>query len=611
MSAHPPSILEPRAAAGRCLLLPIGGGYGELIPGLASALFAHSRSGCVKLAVIPASFSSNAILISAEERQHNLHAAACRRQALEAALAAEAPPGARCTVLLLPICTRADAEDPRHLTHFAELDAVFLLGGDQAVAMQVLADTPLEAALCDLHRRGGVIAGASAGAGMQARTMLAGYTDGCDAPHPLEYGIAALWDGAAGRGLACGQAGVVIDQHFFQRGRLPRLLEAIVRADAPHIGVGIDAYTGLHMRGGRGAAGWEANCLDTVFGRHAVAVLDAASLGAADTVRYGEPRQTVSVRDVLVHLLAPGPYCYDLDARRHSLAPLPAPRMRQPLMPPTGAGLLLLSGSTGEVAGSSALQRRFLAGAAASPSTAPGAAPGAPWRLLVVALDEDAERTAEQCARGLAESLALPANPAGGKPPARAAAVELVCGSAALAAHLRPAAPCAGIVVVGGSQGATLPAHLAMLAPIWRAGAALWLAGAATSAAGCRLGGSLPAINESDAQQTAQRRAPRREAAGVHPGLGLLPLTIEPRVLEECRWGRLFALAGACPDQPALALGAGVTLAIDASGAQVLGQGSLFALDLRTATVRQGDNEAYVVANGLLDAYAPGEWVAL
>ena len=479
--------------------------------------------------------------------------------------------------MLVPICTRADAENERNLLLFGpDLNGAFLLGGDQAVAMQVLAGTPVEEALGDLHRRGGVIAGTSAGAAMQSRTMLAGYADDQDAPHPLEHGIITLWDGPQTRGLAFGQPGIIIDQHFFQRGRLARLLEAIVRPGAPRVGVGIDAYTGLHMDGEH---------LKNVFGCYAAAVLDAESLGAAQSMRYCGERRAVSVRNVLVHLLAPGPFSYDLAARRHSLADRPSqspPRRR--LAAPPGAGSLLLSGSGDELPSDPAVQRRFLS------------AMGAEGPLLVAALDAQHDQAAQQCAASLAQRTSR--------------RVELAHSYDCLAERLHSTGVYAGIVAAGDGEEME-PERLRALADAWGAGTALWLAGAVVSLAGRWRCGPLPPVQEHDPQQTARVRAPLQGATPLSRGLGLLPVAVEPRVLEECRWARLFALAYEQAAQPALALGAATTLAVTPQGTEVLGEGTVFALDLRRATLALGENSAYVVANGLLDAFAVGDEVTL
>ncbi len=295
----------------------MGGGYAEVLPGFARALFARARTTRVCVTVVPASFASNALAIPLKERDQHLAGAERRRQMIALALQAAAPAGVTCDVALAPIFVRDDAKAEANLRFFGpDTDAVFLLGGDQAVAMRVLQGTPVEAALEAIYRGGGIIGGTSAGAAVQARIMLAGFQPGYSVHNSLHAGATAVWDSNEERGLACGAGDVIFDQHFFQRGRLGRLLEAMTAPGAPSVGVGIDAYTGLQVH----ADGH----MDGVFGCYSVAVLDAESYAAAENARWGGPHNSISLRNVLVHLLAPGGSSYDRQARRHSLAAAPA-----------------------------------------------------------------------------------------------------------------------------------------------------------------------------------------------------------------------------------------------------------------------------------------------
>jgi cyanophycinase len=539
------------------LLLPMGGGYAEVLPGVAHTLFERAPGNCAHVTVVPASFSTDARAIAGRERGQNLADAERRRQAIEASLQAAAPEGRTCRVRLAPIFVRKDAEDWANLRFFGrEVDAVFLLGGDQAVAMGVLHGTPVERALRNLYRRGGIIAGTSAGAGMQSRTMLAGFRERYNVHNSLHVGATAVWNQAEARGLAFGVRGAIFDQHFFQRGRLGRLLEAITQPGAPGLGVGIDAYTGVRVHGGAE--------LRDVFGLYSVAVLDAATYDAANagTPRPGgvggarpHPRGrrqgTVSARNVLLHLLGPGSYRYDLHSRRHSLAPLPQPttlgsRQFDGLKLPPGAGPLFLCGG--------------IDGGDDSPARRSDAA----WQQFAA------------CG-GLEQGAAVIAP--------EAAAVDAVV--------------------------------LAQARQAWLDGAPVWLEGAAAAQAGAHFCvGAAPqtlgdpeTLTADEAAQIAAERALLRGNVAVGKGLALLPAAFEPRVLENSAWGRLTALAYAHPEQPAFALGANTTLILTEEGAQAWGSEAVIALDLRAATLAEGENGALVVANALLDVFAPGECV--
>ncbi len=590
-----PLPAQAQPAAGGGLLVPVGGGYSDVYPGIVAAMLDRAQNRQVRITVVPASYSSNAERISAGERTQNLQDAERRRVEIEAACGRAAPAGVTCTAEIAPIFVRADAEDVRNLRYFESgVTAVFLLGGDQAIAMQVLAGTPVEKALAALYDRGGVVAGTSAGGGMQSRAMIAGYSPNFAAANSLHNGAALLWqDGKhseAQRGLDFGAADVIFDQHFFQRGRLGRLLEAIVRPAAPHVGAGIDAYTGLRVESGQVLTG--------VFGLYTVAVLDAATLDAAGSVQYvGEPR-ALSLRNVLVHLLAPGEYSFDLAQRRHSLAPPPQTVARSfaGLALPAGAGPLLIAGG-GNQAGQDAIYDRF------AQEIEPRRGP-----LLVVAAgfpnDKPAQRAAEKLADNLVEKY-TGSSAAGGAPLAVTTQVLSSKGENTLVLD----EPYAAIVVLGRDQSLLDPSRLQAVRAAWLAGTPLLLDGAAAAIAGQVFSRHGPPAEEGDAAEIDAQRSFLAGRTVIVPGLDLLPVTIEPQVLESNRWGRLFSLAYTHSRLPAFAVGSDTALLVSTSGAAVLGDGAVIALDLRRATRALGSNQAYVVANGLLDVFAPGEQV--
>jgi hypothetical protein len=90
-------------------------------------------------------------------------------------------------------------------------------------------------------------------------------------------------------------------------------------------------------------------------------------------------------------------------------------------------------------------------------------------------------------------------------------------------------------------------------------------------------------------------------------GLGLLPITVESRLMLGNRWGRLFSLAYNHPGYVAVGLNQGAALEINQDGAKVIGDRTVITLDLRSAVLDSGQNQAFVIANGLLDVFAPGE----
>ncbi|MFN8469943.1 MAG: cyanophycinase [Caldilineaceae bacterium] len=532
------------------LLMPMGGGYAEVLQGFAEALFIRADGTNVRVTVVPASFGSNPFAISESERAQHMACAERRRQMIESALRAAAPKGMTCDVALAPIFVRGEAQDEANLRYFgSEVDAVFLLGGDQAVAMRVLQGTAVEAAIDAIYRRSGIIAGTSAGAGMQALAMLAGFQPGYSMQNSLHVGAAAVWNSDAERGLACGTPGVIFDQHFFQRGRLGRLLEAMTQAGAPGVGVGIDAYTGLQVH--------EDGDMGAVYGCYSVAVLDAESCGAAAHACRGDSRDSISVRNVLVHLLAPGGSSYDLQTRSHSLAPsphLPETRRFDGLVLPPGAGPLFLCGSMD-------IGRRAHAEA---------------WHQF-----------------------------------------ETMCANWAGSAIRAEALLGTKTALIADIPEEVSDQKLAIGREAWLHGTPLWLEGAYAAAAGThRCTGVAPQttrdpedLSAQEAAKIAARRALVVGNVALEDGCGLLAANFEPCVVEHGAWGRLFALAYEHHEQPAFGLGANTALVLTAGGAKVIGEEAVVALDLRTAARDLGSNGAYVVANGLLDVFVEGETV--
>lgn len=188
--------------------------------------------------------------------------------------------------------SRDEAFDTDHVALIDSAAGIFFSGGDQQRIADMIRGTPLETRLQRLHARGGVIAGTSAGASMMGATMMVG------GPSERSHRIGEL-KMTAGLGLI---HGVVIDQHFAERGRIGRLLGAIA-AHPEDIGIGIDEDTAIVVEGG---------CF-TVIGAGGVTIVDAS--GASLPRASGDPAsRTLSIRDVRLHLLSAGD-TFDLAGR--------------------------------------------------------------------------------------------------------------------------------------------------------------------------------------------------------------------------------------------------------------------------------------------------------
>ncbi len=111
---------------------------------------------------------------------------------------------------------------------------IFFVGGDQLRISSILGGTEVHRVVKTAYREGRVIAGTSAGASMMSEIMV---VEGKDEEAPRKCTLKM----APGMGFL---AGVIIDQHFNQRGRIGRLLAAV--AQNPNVmGIGIDEDTAM------------------------------------------------------------------------------------------------------------------------------------------------------------------------------------------------------------------------------------------------------------------------------------------------------------------------------------------------------------------------------
>jgi cyanophycinase len=169
-----------------------------------------------------------------------------------------------------------DLSDPKAAVALVkEASLVWMPGGDQAELMKALEKTGVPEAIRERHRAGAVVGGTSAGAAALSKVMIAGYA-GRDSEKPqLAEGL-GVWPEA------------IVDQHFVARGRMTRLLAAVL--EKPDlVGVGVDESTAAVVSGGE----------VEVVGKGTVTIIDAR--GAKR--EKGEP---AAATDVKVHVLKAG-----------------------------------------------------------------------------------------------------------------------------------------------------------------------------------------------------------------------------------------------------------------------------------------------------------------
>jgi cyanophycinase len=191
---------------------------------------------------------------------------------------------------------RADADSDEAAKVLEDATGVFISGGDQSRLRTLVGSRSNDILRDRLHgAQGLVIAGTSAGATAMGRTMILG-GEGPD------VSAAAVRTGP-GLGLI---PKVLIDMHFGERGRLPRLLSAVA-LDPDYLGVGIDENTGILVEG---------NSFE-VLGRGVVTVADAEHATVVHAAGDDDPITLFGVR---LHLLPLG-CIFNTETREATIGP--------------------------------------------------------------------------------------------------------------------------------------------------------------------------------------------------------------------------------------------------------------------------------------------------
>jgi cyanophycinase len=195
----------------------------------------------------------------------------------------------------LEVSTRGDAREKRVYSVLDDASAVFFTGGDQLRITSQIGDTPVFNRIREIYRKGGVIAGTSAGASAVCGTMLAG---GVDRTSPRLKDSITL---APGLGFI---EDVIIDQHFAERGRMGRLLGAVSQ-NPKTLGLGIDENTAIVIDRDESFYVVGAGAVYAVYGRYI----------SYSNVTETETEKTLAVYDLKLHVLTEGD-SFDLKTRR-------------------------------------------------------------------------------------------------------------------------------------------------------------------------------------------------------------------------------------------------------------------------------------------------------
>lgn len=196
-------------------------------------------------------------------------------------------------VTIMAVADRETANQKEQAEIIKQATGIFFTGGDQLRLTSILGGSAVDAAIRAAFRQGAIIAGTSAGAAIMSETMIVA---GNSNETPKKSSLTM----AQGMGFL---AEGVVDQHFAQRGRINRLLEAV--AQNPHVlGIGIDEDTALVVGPDR---------LCRVIGSQTVTIVDGKSI-VYSNISESSRCQPLAISNVLLHVLPAG-FGFDLNRR--------------------------------------------------------------------------------------------------------------------------------------------------------------------------------------------------------------------------------------------------------------------------------------------------------
>ncbi len=575
--------------------VPIGSGYSSVTLQLfARQAVRHDTDSTVEILVIPITFATNAFSISNGERQQNLTLADNRRGLVENACNAVKLPNQTCHVVLAPVLVRDDAYLQGNLDLFpSELDGMYILGGDQTIAMQVVANTPFEVSMAAAFNNGAAVSGNSAGAAVQSLNMIGGYTGSNGPENGFQQGSVDLWlpegPNDVTRGLSFGMTSAVLDQHEFQRGRIARLINTSFTTGL--LGIGMDADTGAVIT--------NEDTLTDVTGATATMIIDLQTYNASGD--FAGPTNSLAIHGLTTHLIPPGGFGYDLIHRRPLVDghPLPPPtitgRSFDALHLPLGSGPLILAGDLRSDLSGSATQR-FVA-----------LSGGTNARLVVLTLGYAKTTDAQTDAKAFASALQSQVTN-----PVQWFVVDSKANQTAVQSAIANAT---GILVTAPDQSRVLSAFAGVpnltsaIRAAWMGGKVLLADNAAAAALGQAT--SVDATPTSASLEGDSMGDFLLNGVTIQPGLNWISgVAVEPRMVMDRHWGRVYNHL--YRSHALLGLGVDVNTAIEftVTGAKVLGKNTVVVFDGRFASYALGTNSALSERYVLLDTYVEGDPIA-
>ena len=561
------------------VLIPIGGEYLDTYPGFFSTLVERSNGGLINVLVLPIATSPDPFSISNADRAKLQKYAEARQQEMLTVCASIAQQETRCKITVAPIYVRPEAQSLAVGSLFArDLSGIFILGGDAEIAKQVIEGTVLEKELDQAYQSGVVVAGTSGSAAPFSSNLLVGLKDFFVPVESFQFGAINLWQPPERDGYTFGIPQAIIDQRFFELGRMPRLLNAISLPDAPHVGIGIDSRTGIKIA--------SEERLTEVIGIYSVAILDAETYHAATGIQYSKTDNLISLRNVLFHLLPPGSDEYNLTTQQNNRVFPPDILERQfdALQLPPNAGTIILTGGIDHNLQSNPILTQFtnLAG-------------GQNARILILATGFSGIREAQEAAVRIKTALGIHAK------------VQVIPNNSADPVTLP--GDITGIIVTASDQSLIQSQLLAPVKQAWLAGMPVLFDNAAAAVVGDYYAAESPIQSSLASVEAGTQKSLLQGNVNILPGLALLDVKVEPQLIENNRWGRLIALAYKHPESISLGLPQDSALVLDRNGALASGANATIILDTRYAWLGLGTNRGYYIVNALIDVFTPGERV--
>lgn len=568
LSAAPAAAQEPEPS-----LLLLGSTHPVVFPGFVEAAIQRSRQDLVDILLLPSGLASDPLFISPDERQELLLQVESQARQMAAICSQKITADMRCRVSFAPALVRSDAQTIAWQDYFNDsLSAVLILEEQPHSAAAVINGTALERQLSNAYYAGILVAGGN----YLSRAHITGYTPGSSIENVLEYGAVAaeIPPGIPANPYQLRHA--FLSTSFYQADSIGQLVNALTLPAFPDVAVGVEEFGGIQLLSNRK--------LQDPLGDSLVPVFDGATYHASAGAVTTGPRNSLSLRNLLLHTLAAGDFSYDLILRQHSMNPPPARLQREfsGMQIPSRAGILVLSGRLETAMPDSPVLAYFLNQAGGQ---------NAVLYLIVSGYPTSASAMLEAAAY----SNLLPVS------------LQVQYVTETDESEITIPTETTGLVLLARYPSLLDGLQLDSLEQAWRRGLPLLAIDAGASLAGSYfVTQELPGA----ANSASPNRPPNFGQLRLEPGLGLAGLNIEPQVNEENRWGRLLHLAYNHPGQPAIGLSAGSAVVVTQNGAFTIGERPAAVLDLSHATLGLGNSAQLVVANGFLDIFAPGEILA-